>query len=78
MLQKIQKYCMKCFHCNEISNEDYEEYDYKKNEEITLDNKKQFDKLLNEIVIIHKNNETEVKNLTVPSLSEDEIEYVLC
>ena len=89
MFQKIQSCCMRCFDCSKIKIENNEDYDYKKNEDITLENKKEFEKLLEEIVIIRKNNEAQVKKLVVSDLNldskvnenidcEDEIEYVLC
>ena len=80
---------MRCFDCSKIKIKNNEDYDYKKNEDITLENKKEFEKLLEEIVIIRKNNEAQVNKLVVSDLNldskvnenidcEDEIEYVLC
>ena len=78
MLHKIQQYCLQCFKCKQ--EELYEDYDYKKNEENTLYTKEQFEKLLEEIVIINKKEEKEITKLTNLQnyIEEDEKEYVLC
>ena len=78
MLHKIQQYCLQCFNCNQEEPE--EDYDYKKNEENTLYTKEQFEKLLEEIVIINKKEEKEITKLTNLQnyIEEDEKEYVLC
>ena len=87
MIKKIQSCCMRCLQCNQF-NEDYDDYDYKKNEEVTVENKKQFDKLLKEIVIIDKNENVQINKLSLTKdINEDiiekddveeEEEYVLC
>ena len=78
MLHKIQQYCLQCFNCNQKEPE--EDYDYKKNEDNTLYTKEQFEKLLEEIVIINKKEEKEITKLTNLQnyIEEDEKEYVLC
>ena len=68
MLHKIQECCLQCFNCKTKK----KDYDYKKNEEKTHENKEQFEKLLEEIVIIN-----EKKNVN-NNETEEEIEYVLC
>lgn len=73
MFQKIQECCLQCFNCNKIK----ENYDYKKNEEPDLFTKEQFDKLLEEIVIINKKEEKEIMKLT-NTQKEEESDYVLC
>ncbi len=74
MFKKIQECCLQCFHCCEKEKDDYKKYDETKN---TINNE-EFEKLLDEIIIIQ--NDTEIKNekLDHSQDSENEDDYIFC